>query len=365
MSLNKEKYYRQNKIVYGDFLHKDFVKPKIPEGQIKYHKKNFQKFFKLKEKDFKDKEILDTGAGAGIHSTILSLMNAKVTAVDMSKENINRIKIIKRKYKLKKLKYFQQDLSTPIKGNKTYDLISIHNWIQHSPNPYKILKNLSKKININGKVYISCYQENVFRCIIGNIARSILQPTDFDLTMKLALNLFPSGFKKYNNRDHAQFGLMFDDFFTPYFHTISYSDLISDFKSLGFAPITKVPKYKNIFLEHMPYVRMGFVKISDKISKKYKPRYVDKPIKFKQNNNKIINQSMKLINKLNQLKTRSRTDKILFCISLFDLSCEHSKNKSFEKYKILNSFLDRFLTKNYDYFSGIISVKKDERLFQF
>lgn len=364
MKLSKLKYWNQNKKVYGDFLHKDFVKLKIPKGQIEYHKKNFQKYFKLKKKDFKNKEILDTGAGAGIHSAILSLMDAKVTAVDLSKENIKRIRIIKRKYKLKKLKYFQQDLSRPVRSNKTYDLISIHNWIQHSPDPYKILKNLSKKININGKVYISCYQENVFRCIIANIVRSILKSTDFDLTMKFALNFFPSGFKKYNNRDHAQFGLMFDDFFTPYFHTINYKDLISDFKSLGFMPITKIPKYKNIFLEHMPYVRMGFVKISNKLRKKYKPFYVEKSIKFKQNNNKIINQTMKLINIIKKLKRVSRIDRILFCISLFDLSCQHSNNKSFEKYKILNSFLDRFITKNYDYFSGIISVKKNPSLFQ-
>ena len=52
MKLSKLKYWNQNKKVYGDFLHKDFVKLKIPKGQIEYHKKNFQKYFKLKKKRF-------------------------------------------------------------------------------------------------------------------------------------------------------------------------------------------------------------------------------------------------------------------------------------------------------------------------
>ncbi|MDB2680881.1 methyltransferase domain-containing protein, partial [Candidatus Pelagibacter bacterium] len=346
------------------FLHKDFVKSNIPLGQIKYHKKNFQRYFVLKEKDFKNKEILDTGAGAGIHSTILSLMKANVTAVDLSNENIERIKIIKKKYKLKNLKFFQQDLSDEIKSDKQYDLISCHNWIQHSPNPYLILKNLSKKLKIGGKFYISCYQSNVFRCLIAKIVRSVIKPSDFNLMMKLALNLFPSGFKKYKNRDHAQFGLMFDDFFTPYFHTVKYEDLISDFKSLGFKPITKTPKFKNIYLEHMPYVRVGFLKISEKIKKNYSPFYIDNKVKFNKNNNKIIKETYRLINKLKNLKKTNKIEKILFCISLFDLSCEHSKNKSFEKYKILNSFLDRFITKNYDYLSDKITAKKKKQLFK-
>ena len=362
--MKKNKYYSLNEKVYGKFLHKHFVKSKIPLGQIKYHFKNFQKNFLLNKKQFKNKEILDTGAGPGVHSAILSLMGARVTAVDLSKENIKKIKIIKKKYKLKNLKYFQHDLVQEIRGGKKYDLISCHNWIQHTPNPYLILKNLSKNIKIGGKFYISCYQTNVFRCTIALIARSILNPSDFDLMMKLSLLLFPVGFKKFQNRDHAQFGLMFDDFFTPYFHTISYEEIIKDFNSLGFKPITKIPKIKNIFLEHMPYVRVGFIKKTNIIKKFYKPQFVYKSINFVRNKNKIINETYKLIKKIKKIKKIDKISKILFCISLFELSCEYSNSRTIQKYKVLNAFLDRFLTKNYVYLSDKITVKRNNKLYQ-
>ena len=362
--MKTKNYHSLNEKVYGYFLHQYSAKEKIPTGQIKYHKKNFQKYFVLKENQFKGKEILDTGAGPGVHSVILSMLKANVTAVDLSKENMKKLNFFKKIYKLKKLKYIRHDLSNKIKGNKKYDLISVHNWIQHTPNPYLILKNLSQKIDKGGKIYISCYQSNTFRTTIGNIARSLLLPSDFDLMLKLGLSLFPLGFKKYKNMDHAQFGLMFDDFFTPYFHTVTYKDLISDFNSLGLKPITKVPKIKNIYLEHMPYVRMGFIKTNKEIRPSYKPFYIDRPVKFKKNSNKIINETHKLINKLKKIKKTNRVEIILFCMSLFDLSCQFSNDRSFEKYKVLNSFLDRFISKNYTYLSAIISVKKNKNLYK-
>ena len=87
----------------------------------------------------------------------------------------------------------------------------------------------------------------------------------------------------------------------------------------------------------MPYVRVGFLKISEK-TKNYSPFYIDTKVEFNKNNNKIIKETYRLINQLKNLKKTNKIEKILFCISLFDLSCEHSKNKSFEKYKILNSY---------------------------
>ena len=141
--MKTKNYHSLNEKVYGYFLHQYSAKEKIPTGQIKYHKKNFQKYFVLKENQFKGKEILDTGAGPGVHSVILSMLKANVTAVDLSKENMKRLNFFKKIYKLKKLKYIRHDLSNKIKGNKKYDLISVHNWIKHTPNPYLILKNLS------------------------------------------------------------------------------------------------------------------------------------------------------------------------------------------------------------------------------
>ena len=93
--MKTKNYHLLNEKVYGIFLHHYSAQEKIPTGQIKYHKKNFQKYFVLNENQFRGKEVLDTGAGPGIHSTILSMLKANVTAVDLSKENMKRLKFFK------------------------------------------------------------------------------------------------------------------------------------------------------------------------------------------------------------------------------------------------------------------------------
>ena len=364
---NTTQYYKDNEKVYGEFLHEYSIRNKIPLGQIKYHKKNFQYYFKLSSKKLINKSILDTGSGPGIHSAILCMLGLKVTAVDLSRENILKVKKIKKIYNFKNLKFRLHDLSKPLKLKEKFDLISCHNWIQHTPNPYIIIKNLSKNLKIGGRFYISCYQTFVFRCFIAKICRSILTIKNFDKMKSTCLNLFPLGFKTYKNYDHAQFGLMFDDFFTPFFKTISYQELKSDFESLGFKLITKIPKFKDIKIEHMPYVRMGFEKVKNNIKKNYRPNFSRSGNNFKLSKNKISNTSINLAKKIiKKFKSKkiNEMDKILFCASLFDLSSNFSNDKSYEKYRYLNSFLDRVLNKNYEYFPPFNLIKKDKIIYK-
>ena len=85
-------YYKKNEKVYGEFLHEYSVKKKISLGQIRYHKKNFQNYFKLNQDKLRNKSILDTGSGPGIHSAILCMLGLKVTAVDLSKKIYLKLK---------------------------------------------------------------------------------------------------------------------------------------------------------------------------------------------------------------------------------------------------------------------------------
>ena len=71
---------------------KYWKKRSIPRGQILYHKKNFSKYFGLQIKDFKNKKVLETGAGPGMHAIILAFMSAEVHAADILKSNVLIIK---------------------------------------------------------------------------------------------------------------------------------------------------------------------------------------------------------------------------------------------------------------------------------
>ena len=73
---------------------KFWKKRSIPKGQILYHKKNFSKYFGLPIKNFKTKKILETGAGPGVHATILGLMSNDVHAADILAKNLKPIYLL-------------------------------------------------------------------------------------------------------------------------------------------------------------------------------------------------------------------------------------------------------------------------------
>ena len=104
------------------------------------------------------------------------------------------------------------------------------------------------------RFYISCYQTYIFRYFITKIARSTLDIKHFDKMKLIYLNLLPLGFKTYESYDYAQSRLMFDNFFTSFFKTISCQKLKRNFESLVFKLFTKTPKFKNLKVEHRPYV---------------------------------------------------------------------------------------------------------------
>lgn len=64
------------------------------------------------------------------------------------------------------------------------------------------------------------------------------------------------------------------------------------------------------------------------------------------------------------ISNQKHLEKILFCASLFDLSSRFSNEKSYEKYKYLNSFLDRVLNKNYDYFPPLNLVQRNKKFYR-
>ena len=89
----KNYYYTYlDNVYYWQF--KNSVK-KLPLGQINYHKK-FLKYFDENIEDFKRLNILETGAGPGVHAAILCLMNANVTAADILRSNIKKILRLKK-----------------------------------------------------------------------------------------------------------------------------------------------------------------------------------------------------------------------------------------------------------------------------
>ena len=226
---------------------------KLPDGFVKYHKNNFCKYFKIPEEGFSGLRVLDTGCGPGKHAVVLALMGAKVTGVDLSEENIQRGEKLKEFYKLDNLNFVKVDLMNPFDGYGEFDLISAHNWIQHTENPSIVLKNLISVLKMGGRLYLSTYHANTFRFFIAQIARNLLKKDHYDLMKTLVKFHYPTGFREFNNPDDICMETIFDDFFVPYCHATTYDIVLEDAKKLGCIAITQRPELKEIYdIENVP-----------------------------------------------------------------------------------------------------------------
>jgi 2-polyprenyl-3-methyl-5-hydroxy-6-metoxy-1,4-benzoquinol methylase len=326
------------------FVSEYWKKRLIPKGQILYHKKNFSKYFGLPIKDFKTKRILETGAGPGVHATILALMCSEVHASDILTSNVMRMKILKKLYKLNNLKISQHDFRKTYNKSKNFDLISCHNWIQHSPNPGSILKKLVKRLKIGGRIYISCYHSGTFRFFITQIARSVLKFNDFELLKSRTSKFFPKGFKIYKNPDDIYSANIRDDFFTPYCITINYSNLLRLAKKYNLKLYTKIPKINKLIYKDNIALRVGLEKISVK-NKFIKTDIFTRPVnEFKKSSSKIRNECVNLSKKIitNFNRRSSPLQRVNFGLNLYKIRSQYSHSNTNQKYKELKNFLTSF-----------------------
>ena len=334
----------------------------LPNGFIKYHKTNFSKYFKIKEDQFKGKKVLETGCGPGKHAIVLGLLGADVTAIDLSKENLQKGRKLKKYYNLKNIDFIHHDLMIPLDYKDKYDLISCHNWIQHAEHPPTIIKNLVSTLRKGGRLYISTYHANTFRFFITHVARKILKRKHYELMYKLAKYHYPTGFKEFDNPDDIYLENIFDDFFVPYCHSTTYDIVIHDAEKYGLIPITKIPSIKQLYnLDNIP-LRIGFEKKDNKTIKKRKVKFtkpvdefvsVDVP-SYVSDSIKISKNVIKRLIKLDNVYITSA-----FCLGLYRIratTCKISNPK--DKHKILQSYLEMVLSDSTRNISGNYDTAK-------
>lgn len=337
---------KSHDITYS-FQFRNAVK-KLPIGQINYHKKNYIKYFRENIGKVTNKNFLETGAGSGIHTVVLSLMVGKkniIHSMDLLKSNIEKINKFKKIYKLKNTKIYQHNFLKKIKTNILYDYSLCHNWVQHTPLPEKCLKNIFLNTKVGGKFYISTYHENLFRFTITFVARQIIKNRNkkkiINFLVKNKNLIFKKDLSNYNNRDDIVFENLTDDFTTPYLFLTNYNRLKKYIEKHGFKSITKKPKIDKIKFRDNHQLKIGFVKIKNLRNKNIKKCFVDI------DNNYLImksNESFKEINSYTQLlkknlNKKSYDDCSKFLLKLYLLRAKMNKSKSQKKIINLINFL--------------------------
>ena len=146
-------YFNEIDKIFGEG-HSLINNPNWPRSKI------LEKF--IPYKDFKDKEVLEIGCGAGLVSSHISISGAKLTSIDITS---NAIKMTSARFKLfglqgNILKMDGEKIEFP---DNYFNFIVSWGVIHHSGNMKKILEEIWRTLKPGGKAYLMVYNKNSIR----------------------------------------------------------------------------------------------------------------------------------------------------------------------------------------------------------
>ena len=130
--------------------------------RIEFIKEKLISHFNLdrnKKKLLKGLEILDIGCGGGLLCEPLTRLGAKMTGIDVSKNNINVAKLHSKKMNLN-IKYINCSPEN-IKTKKKFDVILNMEVIEHVSNVNLFINNCSRLIKKNGIMFVATINKNL------------------------------------------------------------------------------------------------------------------------------------------------------------------------------------------------------------
>ena len=130
--------------------------------RIEFIKEKLISHFNLdrnKKKLLKGLEILDIGCGGGLLCEPLTRLGAKMTGIDVSKNNINVAKVHSKKMDLN-IKYINCSPEN-IKTKKKFDVILNMEVIEHVSNVNLFINNCSRLIKKNGIMFVATINKNL------------------------------------------------------------------------------------------------------------------------------------------------------------------------------------------------------------
>ena len=130
--------------------------------RIEFIKEKLISHFNLdrnKKKLLKGLEILDIGCGGGLLCEPLTRLGAKMTGIDVSKNNINVAKLHSKKMGLN-IKYINCSPEN-IRTKKKFDVILNMEVIEHVSNVNLFINNCSRLIKKNGIMFVATINKNL------------------------------------------------------------------------------------------------------------------------------------------------------------------------------------------------------------
>ncbi len=114
---------------------------------------------------FRDKAVLSFGSGFGFQEILFERQGARVTCMDIVKENIGVIQRISKIWKLENLSTAVQSNASELGVDRTYDCIYAHGSIHHMPfeNQIELFKAFDRALNDGGEIIVMIYTDYFMR----------------------------------------------------------------------------------------------------------------------------------------------------------------------------------------------------------
>lgn len=343
----------RTEITYAEQFADSAADPVLQPGFLEYHKQEFCKYFQLTPEEFQGKSVLDTGSGPGKHAAVLHAMGAHVTAVDLLETNVRAIERLKAHNNFRNMTVYRADLTQPLPEQwPQVEMISAHNWIQHSENPARGLENLVNKLQIGGRLYLSTYQAGIFCYFIAQIARRVLRWPDRELIKSFIPFFFPVGFLEFGNPGTISYANMFDDFFVPYMWTFRAESLNRYFASLGCKILTPHVAHPRLYAIDIQHLKMSVIKVSPSTSAvplehdidAFELSHID-DIRAKALIADSVEWARRAIRKLEETDDQEAALRAHFCLGLYRLRGVFSLSEGVdERHAALQRYLKRFVT---------------------
>ncbi len=151
--MNMSSASNENKELYNSMMLKDY----IDGAPHLKHKKLKKLYIELANKVVSNSKkvnnsVLDIGAGEGTTTNCFLSLGSKVTAVDISQNQLNSLKKKCVQYG-DKLQVICEDVNDTVKRSEKYDIITINSFLHHIPDYCNLLQQASNLLEQNGQIF--------------------------------------------------------------------------------------------------------------------------------------------------------------------------------------------------------------------
>ena len=178
--------------------------------------------------------ILDAGCGTGQLVNFLSIMNRRVTGIDLSYNSLKKGYEFKTRFKLNSARFVQMDLFQLACRGETFDYVFSNGVLHHTADARLAFQNLCHLVKTNGFIIVGLY--NRYGRLLLNARKLIFRLTGSRL---LWLDCFLRQRSLGEDKKRIWF---LDQYRHPHEETWSVDDVLQWFNSNGIEYVNSIPK---------------------------------------------------------------------------------------------------------------------------